>query len=259
MASGMKGKVKAGEEFQQYFNKQAKTGTEKLDFYWEVENGVLPVLPPVLEMEQRIAIALFRKDDPSSTGFVPVHPEIFGARVVPGVVVAPPKSTIKFHNADPFVHELYSDDLGKLFPPELQSSQQTRQVQFTNPGVYRVSCRTTPHLAGYVVIVEGVVAVKTPDAEGNFSFEEMDPGDYIVKIYFDGSVVGEKAVTVVDSDKEKDIAQVEIEMKPPALAADGPGKGDGKTSGKVETKAPEDVAKEPEDQGKDEKKGKGEK
>jgi len=244
-AGGIKGKVVADAKFQQYFTEnESSGGAQKVDFYWEVENGVLPVTPPALVMSNRIGVALLRKDGATQPGFLPVHPEINGAMLVPGVVVAPPGATLKFHNADPFVHELYSDDLGKLFPPELQSSQQTRQVQFPNPGVYEVRCSMAPHLKGYIVILPGVVAFKNPADDGSFLFEGIAPGDYIVKIYFDGKEVGSQAVTVVDSDKEKDFAVVEVKIAPPATrrseepqdASEGEKPEDG-SSGKADDKS----------------------
>jgi len=215
-AGGIKGKVTTDKTFNEQFEKnESSTGTTKVDFYWQVENGVLPIMPPVMQMSQRVGVALFRKDGKADPGFLPVHPEVIGAELMPGVVVAPPKTTLKFHNTDPFVHELYSDDLGKIFAPELQSSQQTRQVQFSNEGVYEIGCKMTPHLKGYVVIVQGVVAFKNPGEDGTFLFEDIAPGEYVLRVYFDGQVVSKKDVTVVDSDKERDYASVEVNLMPP--------------------------------------------
>jgi len=217
LAGGIKGKVTPGKEFSEHFKEsESSVGTAKVDFYWQVENGVLPIMPPVMEMNQRVGIALFRKDGKNDPGFLPVHPDVIGAELMPGIVVAPPKTTLKFHNTDPFVHELYSKDLGKLFTPELQSSQQTRQVQFSNEGVYEIGCQMTPHLKGYVVIVSGVVAFKNPAQDGTFLFEDIAPGDYVLRVYFDGQAVSKVDVTVEDSDKERDYANVEVKLTPPS-------------------------------------------
>ena len=216
-AGGIKGKVTAGEKFtEQFVETESSEGSAKVDFYWQVENGVLPIMPPVLKMDQRVGIALFRKDGKGDPGFLPVHPDVVGAELMPAVVVAPPKTTLKFHNTDPFVHELYSKDLGKIFAPELQSSQQTRQIQFSNEGVYQIGCQMTPHLEGYVIIVPGVVAFKNPAEDGSFMFEDIDPGEYVVKVYFDGEAVSKIDVTVEDSDKERDYASVEVKLTPPS-------------------------------------------
>jgi hypothetical protein len=214
-AGGIKGKVTPGKEFSEQFTEsESSSGTAKVDFYWQVENGVLPIMPPVMAMSQRVGVALFRKDGKNDPGFLPVHPDVVGAELVPGVIVAPPKTTLKFHNTDPFVHELYSKDLGKLFSPELQSSQQTRQVQFSNEGVYEIGCKMTPHLKGYVVIVNGVVAFRNPAENGSFLFEDIAPGEYVLRVYFDGQVVSKNDVTVEDSDKERDYAEVEVKLTP---------------------------------------------
>jgi hypothetical protein len=215
-AGGVKGRLKVGKEFHQYFQSTASSGQPKVDYYWKVENGVLPVKPPTLDVEQSVAVTISRKDGKTPPGFVPEHPEIYGAELVPGIVVAPPKTTLKFHNSDPFVHELYSEDLGKLFEPELQSSQQSRQVQFSNPGVYRIGCKTTPHLQGWVVITPGIVDSKSPGPDGTFLFEDVAPGEYVVKAYFHGEVVAASEIAVEDGDRERDYAEVELELEPPA-------------------------------------------
>jgi hypothetical protein len=221
-AGGVKGKITPSKEFGEQFKKnEASTGTAKVDFYWQVENGVLPIMPPVMEMNQRVGVALFRKDGKSDPGFLPVHPDVIGAELMPATVVAPPRTTLKFHNTDPFVHELYSKDLGKLFAPELQSSQQTRQVQFSNEGVYEIGCKMTPHLKGYVVIVKGVVAFRNPGEDGTFLFEDIAPGDYVLRVYFDGQAVSKVNVTVEDSDKERDYADVEVKLSPPGKKKKG--------------------------------------
>lgn len=232
-AGGIKGTVKAGKEFQEYFNQKQSTGTPKVDYYWQVENGVLPVKSPELEMDKSVSVALFRKDGKTPGGFVPQHPEVFGAQLMPSVIVAPPKVTLKFHNADPFVHELYSDDMGKLFEPELQSSTQTRQIQFSNPGTYMVGCKTTPHLKGWVVVASGVLTAKNPEESGAFMFEDVAPGEYVLRVYFEGEVVASSDVTVEDSDREKDHAQVELEMAPPAQSGSKEGEGAKKKTGKA--------------------------
>jgi plastocyanin len=237
-AGGLKGKVVAEKEFADYFaGEETDVGKEKVDFYWQVENGVLPIVPPKLEMSSQLGVAVFRKDGKVEPGFLPVHPEIEGAMLLPGVVVAPPKTTFKFHNADPFVHELFCEDMGKLFEPELQSSKQTRQVQFNNEGVYKIGCKMTPHLHGYIVIVPGVVAFKNPAEDGTFLFEDMAPGEYVIKVYYRGQVVATAEATVVDSDREKDYANVELKLAPPKPGEAPPAKEEepaGKDAGKGE-------------------------
>ena len=232
LAGGLKGKVTTSKEFMEAFIEGADgSGQQKVDFYWQVENGVLPIMPPPLDIDERVGIALFRKDGKVASGFLPEHPEIHGASIVPRTIVAPPKTTLKFHNTDPFVHELYSEDLGKLFEPELQSTQQTRQVQFNNPGLYVIQCAMTPHLEGYVVIVPGVVAFANPADDGSFLFEDLEPGDYVVKFYFDGQEIASQEATVVESEKEKDYAEVEVELPAPPESGSGDAQTDEKAGG----------------------------
>jgi hypothetical protein len=88
-------------------------------------------------------------------------------------------------------------------------------VQFSNEGVYEIGCKMTPHLKGYVVIVNGVVAFRNPAEDGTFLFEGIAPGEYELRVYFDGQAISKVDVTVEDSDKERDYANVEVELTPP--------------------------------------------
>lgn len=211
---GIEGKIKAGEDFQEHFKNEVESrNEEREDYYWMVENGVLPVLPPSVDWSADILVALMKKEARPSTGGIE-SVTIKSALFNPSVIVVKPKTTIKFKNEDPFVHSIYSPDLGQTFAPEILPSRQLRQVQFLNPGIYSISCKMTPHLEGYVIVDPKVAATTSPADDATFTFEEVEPGSYTVSIYYKREVVGRQEVEVV----EEDTVELEIEIGKPVEA-----------------------------------------
>lgn len=209
----IKGSVRAGKEFLKFYEESESSGDDVgVDYYWYIENGIIPVKRLYPEWSSDfLAVLTFASGGGSSEGKI-YKMKISGADFDGSVVVIPPKSTVKILNEDPFIHNIYSPELGQVFAPEILSSGQYRQVQFRNPGVYRVKCKITPHLTGYVVVMKGIVATARIGPEGKFKFEDVPEGNYLVKIFYRGKVIGEEKVKL---EGEKASPQVEIKVSPP--------------------------------------------
>ena len=210
-AGTIKGKLGATKEFKEYFEEVVDASLHNSeDYYWMIENGVLPILPPSIDWSSNVVVALTNTSgSPSANRLYNVT--IIGVAFNPYVLIVPPKSTVKFKNEDPFVHNLYSPDLGQNFTPEILPSRQLRQVQFRNAGTYDIHCKMTPHLEGFVIVDPGVVTTVSPAKDATFTFEGIEPGKYQLKIYYKGKVVGRQDVEIVD-DKP---VEVEVKVEPP--------------------------------------------
>jgi plastocyanin len=211
----IKGKIESTKEFSDFLEKSMETVlVEKEDYYWLVENGVLPIQPPKINMASELTVALMKPTGTAGTGGIE-NVIIKGAAMQPGVLLVTPKTTVKFKNEDPFVHSIYSPDLGHSFDPEILPSRQLRQVQFLNPGIYSIQCEMTPHLKGYIIVDPRVVTVTQPGADATFLFENLPPGKYVIKIYFEKFEVGSLDIEIVD-DKPVE-AQIKLSVpKEPA-------------------------------------------
>jgi len=214
MAGGVKGKVEATKEFNEYLDKSLNEFLkEKEDYYWLIENGVLPIQPPSLDWTSEILVTVMNPSSAPSTGGIETV-DIKGAAMKPGVIVISPKTTVKFKNEDPFIHSLYSPELGHSFDPEILTSRQLRQVQFLNPGVYTIRCKMTPHLEGIVIVDPAVMTYKTLAADMTFLIENLPPGKYQIKVYYKSNEIGSQDVEIVD---EKPV-EVLIKLSPPGKA-----------------------------------------
>jgi plastocyanin len=214
VAGSVKGKVEATKEFSEYLDKNlSEFLKEKEDYYWLIENGVLPIQPPSLDWTSEILVAVMNPASAPSTGGIETV-DIKGAAMKPGVIVISPKTTVKFKNEDPFIHSLYSPELGHSFDPEILTSRQLRQVQFLNPGVYTIRCKMTPHLEGIVIVDPMVMTYKTLAADLTFLIENLPPGKYQLKVYYKSQEIGGQDVEIVD---EKPV-EVLIKLSPPEKA-----------------------------------------
>ncbi len=217
-AGGLKGKLKNSKEFTAFFKEHVAVSSEgKGNYYWLIENAVLPILPPVPDWTRDFVVALMKKGNKPNFDKIQTV-LISGAMLTPSTIIVPPKTTIKFKNEDPFVHSLYSHELGMAFAPEILPSRQLRQVQFINPGVYVVRCKMTPHLTGYVIVDSDAVEMMIPAADGTFANPAIAPGKYQLKVYFEGQVVGSKDIEIAD---EKTTLEVEIEIIAPEKVGGG--------------------------------------
>ena len=243
-AGAIKGKLAASEEFKEYFEAVVDASLHNSeDYYWMIENGVLPILSPSIDWSKNVVVALTNKSgSPSANRLYNVT--IVGAAFNPYVIIVPPKSTVKFKNEDPFVHNLYSPDLGQNFAPEILPSRQLRQVQFRNAGTFNIHCKMTPHLEGYVIVDPGVVTAVSPAKDATFLIEGIEPGSYQLKVYYKDNVIGQQDVEIVD---EKPV-EVEVKVEPPKEE-------EKKEGGQEEKKKEEQAAKPGEEKEKAKEKG----
>jgi len=119
-----------------------------------------------------------------------------GGLFVPAALGVQTGTVVRFPNADPFFHNVYSYagngrfDLGRF--PEGES----REVTFDEPGIVRVFCEIHEFMRAVILVTEnpfhGVVA-----ADGTFRIGGVPPGEYILTAFHPdlGSLEEQVAVT----------------------------------------------------------------
>jgi hypothetical protein len=90
-----------------------------------------------------------------------------------------------------------------------------RVVAFPNPGAYVVRCAIRPSFRGYVVVAPGAVVTQATPS-GQFSFADVPPGTYELKVWFRGQPIMARTVRVGAEDV--DLTQVSLAAAPPATA-----------------------------------------
>jgi hypothetical protein len=161
-----------------------------------------------------VCVAAVSAAGSGATPHEPLSVKVTGGRASWGTVVLSPGSRLSFRNADPFPHVLYEAGSPQWAPNSLAPGS-TREWSATEPGVHVIRDQLFPSFVVYVVIDPGAVELAFPDHEGSFSIP-LPAGEYTLKAFFDGKVVGKGAVHVGDHG---------LDVKDPIALVAGAGEG----------------------------------
>ena len=103
----------------------------------------------------------------------------------PHLQVIPVGSVVRFPNADPFFHNVFSLFEGKRFDLGLYEAGSSKSVTFSRKGVSYIFCNIHPQMSAVVV------ALSTPlydvaDANDAFVLRDIPPGDYRLHVWIEG-------------------------------------------------------------------------
>lgn len=104
---------------------------------------------------------------------------------IPHLLVIPVGASVRFPNADPFFHNVFSLFEGKRFDLGLYEAGSSKSVTFSRVGVSYIFCNIHPEMSAVVV------ALSTPlysiaDAHGSFVLRKIPPGDYQLHFWIEG-------------------------------------------------------------------------
>lgn len=162
-------------------------------YQWEIENGVKEVAPDRVDARRELAVVLVGEGKPA----LPERMEILfsGGGLMPSTIVAPAGATLLFVNEDEIAHELYAQ--GKDgFPAEATSPRGRRSIVLKGAGVLELRDQLLPHLRGFIHVVPNLIAVASPEANGQFTFPEIEPGKYTLKVLHGKNEIASQDVEV---------------------------------------------------------------
>jgi len=162
-------------------------------FQWEIENGVKEVAADRVDAKRELAVVLLGEGKP----VLPEHMEIAfsGGGLLPSTIVARPGATILFVNQDEIAHELFAE--GKEgFAAEATSPRGRRSVALKSAGVLELRDQLMPHLSGVIHVIPNLIAVASPDGSGQFTFPEIEPGKYTLKVLHGKNEIASQEVEV---------------------------------------------------------------
>ena len=170
-------------------------------FQWEIENGVKEVTPDRVDAKRELAVVLVGDGEPA----FPERMEVAfsGGGLLPGTIVARPGATVLFVNQDEIAHEMYGVGNADI-KAEATSPRGRRSVVLKDAGVIELRDQLLPHLSGVIHVIPNAIAVATPNGSGEYSFPEIKPGKYTLKVLHG----------------KNEIASQEVEVGPKALAVD---------------------------------------
>ena len=122
----------------------------------------------------------------------------------PHVLGVPVGTTVDFPNGDLVYHNVFSYSKTKKFDLGYYGKGKSKTVTFDKPGVVQVFCDIHSTMSAYVLVVDSPF-VTQPDDAGGYSFPDLPPGNYTLKVWHPDLGDRSMAVTVGDGVTDLDV------------------------------------------------------
>lgn len=159
--------------------------------YWQEWNGFIDPKKPAIDFSREVSAVLIGTTDTRDATTVVLRQ----GTLTPSTIVAQHGTTLRVRNDDDFAHELFADKL-KDFDPKTLGPGQTRSIALGETGVFELRDALAPHVRGTLHVIQKVSLVATPGADGSFSFKEVPPGGYVLKVFRGASELPPRELTV---------------------------------------------------------------
>lgn len=174
----------------------APAADERRPYYWEEWNGFLDPRPRRVDMRRDVTVVLLGPPQADTDNHVAVT--LAGGSLSPSTIVVRPDTILRIENKDDFAHELFAEGL-EGFSAEATSSGQARTVRVTEPGNWAIRDRQVGHLRGHLHVIANVSAVGTIEANGEYKFTNIAPGQYTLKVFHGANEVATATAQVIEA------------------------------------------------------------
>jgi plastocyanin len=168
----------------------------------------------VLSPQKELRNAVVWLENPPATAAPPAHAEKVemdqnGCVFIPRIVVVPAGGTVDFLNSDRLLHNIHaSPKLNGSFN-RTQPKSRTIPITFDKPEIVRINCELHSWMTGWVVVAAHPFYAIT-GADGQFTFDNLPPGQYKLQVWHER--LGTVPANVMVGDQQ---ARVTVEMKTP--------------------------------------------
>ncbi|MGB5283493.1 MAG: carboxypeptidase regulatory-like domain-containing protein [Polyangiales bacterium] len=161
------------------------------NYYWKVWNGALPEQREIDDHGDVIAVLTGKFTGPP----IGCKFAFRGGGLSPSTIVARSGTTIRVENRDAFTHELSVEGLAGFAPLEAGPGK-ARVINVPAGGPWELGDRIYGHIEGYLHSMRELVACGAVDANGKFSFEDVPPGPYSLRILRGSKQVASRRITL---------------------------------------------------------------
>jgi plastocyanin len=102
---------------------------------------------------------------------------------VPGVLVVPVGTEVRFPNHDSVRHHVYSFSPAKKFELKLYTGTPANPVLFDRVGVAVLGCNIHDQMVGWILVVDTPFYARTPAATGRAQIDNVPPGTYTLRTW----------------------------------------------------------------------------
>ncbi len=195
--------------------------------YVRLQNGVLPIAPPLADPRVDAVLVL----EPPAGLAPPVTPpvpagtsievKLYGLRFLPAVVLVPPGVSVILRNEDRLPVTLRCPSNTALLPSTPLAPGSKLAVTLPGHGEFVIESPEYPHLRGLLLAPRGIASRLTLSEYGTVGVAQLDvaPGTYQAKLLFAGRVAASTQVMVAPSGAEF-VLQVPPVGAPLAVTAD---------------------------------------
>jgi plastocyanin len=114
---------------------------------------------------------------------------------VPHVLALTVGSSVRFPNADPILHNVFSVSGGNSFDLGLYPAGTAKTVTFPEPGLVRVFCNVHQAMVAYVLVLD-TPWFAAPAADGRFSFDDLPAGSGLCAVWYERAEAWSRPITL---------------------------------------------------------------
>ena len=169
----------------------------------------------VLSPQKELRNAVVWLENPPANAAAPAQTEKVemdqnGCVFIPHIVLVPAGGTVDFLNSDRLLHNIRATPKLNASFNRTQPKSRTIPITFDKPEIVRINCELHSWMAGWVVVAAHPFYAIT-GADGQFSFDNLPPGQYKLQVWHERLGAVPASVTVGDQQP----ARVTVEMKAP--------------------------------------------
>jgi plastocyanin len=172
--------------------------------FWLLPNDVLNVLPPLVDLRASMVVAIEGASPSTTTPPKPVL-RLEDMRFNPPLLAVRPNTKVTFENKDATLH-LIEPIEGTFMSAKRVDAGSVNDHTFDKAGAYRLRCSEYPHMSATVLVLDAPLFV-LPDNSGAFTFPDVRPGSYKLKVWYQGDWIHSQSLTV----KARTTIEVQLE------------------------------------------------
>lgn len=165
------------------------------------------------QKELRNAVVWLDKAPATAAGPAPqgnVEMDQNGCTFVPRIVIVPAGGTVDFLNSDRLLHNIHATPKLNAGFNRTQPKSRTIPITFDKPEIVRINCDLHSWMVGWVVVAAHRYYAIT-GADGQFSFDNLPPGQYKLNVWHERLGTSQASATTSDAQP----GRVTVEMKLP--------------------------------------------